>query len=137
MEILEEENLAQKLIVTYENLFDAQKQKEQALVTREIDKLGSIDEKIVTFYNQALEISKNRELVKPSEQEVKKINELYLKIAQIEQSNQKLVEYSLNLINKIFTGIMKMAVTSTTEYDKNGKSNNGEDYGLSSISEEA
>jgi|GEM_PF-1299486 len=132
-----EENLAQKLITTYENLFEAQKQKERALISREIDKLGSIDEKIVTFYNQALEISDKRDLVKPNEQEVKKINELYLKIAEIEKSNQNLVEYSLNLINKIFTGIMKMAMTHTTEYDKNGKSNNNEDYGLSSISEEA
>lgn len=132
-----EENLAQRLIVTYENLFDAQKQKEHALISREIDKLGSIDEKILTFYNQALEISKKRELVKPNEQEVKKINELYLKISEIEKSNQTLVEYSLNLINKIFTGIMKMAVAQTNEYDKNGKSNNNENYGLSSISEEA
>ena len=132
-----EENLAQKLIVTYENLFDAQKQKETALISREIDKLGSIDEKILTFYNQALELSKKRELVKPNEQEVQKINELYLKISEIEKSNQNLVEYSLNLINKIFTGIMKMAVTQTNEYDKNGKSNNGENYKLSSVSEEA
>jgi len=132
-----QENLAEKLIETYEGLYDAQKQKEQALITREIDKLGSIDEKIVTFYNQALDISKKHELVRPSEQEKSKINELYLKITEIEKSNQSLVEYSLNVINKIFTGIMKIAVAQTSEYDKNGKTNNNEDYGLSSVNEEA
>lgn len=129
---------AEKLIEIYESLTELQKLKESILVERKIDELGVVDEKIVTCYNRALEISKDRESLKPSAEEVKKINNLYLEITELEKGNQTLIEYSLDLINKIFTGIMKMATVKTKEYDNTGKSNTTtDDYNLSSISKEA
>lgn len=128
---------AEKLIGIYENLIELQQEKRRVLTTREIDLLGSVDEKIVSFYNQALDISKKRELVNPSENQVKKINELYEKMNTLEKINQAIVEQSLYLINKIFTGMMRLVKVQPEEYTKTGKTNDNEDYRLSSISEEA
>lgn len=132
-----QENITEKLIGVYENLAELQKEKERILISREIDKLSSVDEKIVSLYNHALEISKKRELVNPDPEQVEKINTLYLKISGLEKSNQDLIEHSLNLINKIFTGIMKMVQVQTTEYNQMGKTSNNDDYRLFSVSEEA
>lgn len=128
---------AERLIGIYENLIELQQEKRRVLTTREIDLLGSVDEKIVSFYNQALDISQKRELVKPNENQVKKINELYEQMNTLEKINQAIVEQSLYLINKIFTGMMRLVKVQPEEYTKTGKTNDNEDYRLSSISEEA
>ena len=67
----------------------------------------------------------------------KKIKALYQEISKLENLNQALIKYSLNLINNIFEGIMKIASVKTTEYTKDGKSTKMDEMPLSSIVEEA
>lgn len=134
---IKEENLTGKLIETYESLVELQKEKKRILEKHEIDKLGSIDERILSMYNRATLIADKRDFVKPNEDEKKKIKALYQEISKLENLNQALIKYSLNLINNIFEGIMKIASVKTTEYTKDGKSTKMDEMPLSSIVEEA
>ena len=134
---IKEDNLTEKLIETYENLVELQKEKKRILEKHEIDKLGSIDERILSLYNRATIIADKRDFVKPNDEERKKIKSLYQEISKLESLNQALIKYSLNLINNIFEGIMKIASVKTTEYTKDGKSAKTDDLNLSSIVEEA
>ena len=134
---VKEDNLTGKLIETYESLVELQKEKKRILEKHEIDKLGSIDERILSLYNRATIIADKRESVKPNDEEKKKIKALYQEISKLENLNQALIKYSLNLINNIFEGIMKIASVKTTEYTRDGKSTKTDELNLSSIVEEA
>ena len=134
---IREENLTEKLIETYENLVELQKEKKRILEKHEIDKLGSIDERILSMYNRATLIADKREFVKPNDEEKKRIKSLYQEISKLENLNQALIKYSLNLINNIFEGIMKIASVKTSEYTRDGKNTKTDDICMSSIIEEA
>lgn len=134
---IKEENLTEKLIETYESLVELQKEKKRILEKHEIDKLGSIDERILSMYNRATLIADKREFVKPNDEEKKRIRSLYQEISKLENLNQALIKYSLNLINNIFEGIMKIASVKTSEYTRDGKSTKMDEMQLSSIVEEA
>ena len=89
------------------------------------------------MYNRATLIADKREFVKPNDEEKKRIKSLYQEISKLENLNQALIKYSLNLINNIFEGIMKIASVKTSEYTRDGKNTKTDDICMSSIIEEA
>ncbi len=131
------ENLAQNLIETYEDLIKLQEEKRQILINHKIDELGSLDEKILSLYGRTKDISDKREYLKPTDEQRLKIRELFEQIKEREKINKALVCYSLNAINKIFNGMMKMINVRSDEYNKNGLNSSSEAYDVSSIVEEA
>lgn len=131
------ENLAQNLIETYESLIKLQEEKRQILINHKIDELGSLDEKILSLYGRTKDISDKREYLKPTDEQRLKIRELFEQIKEREKINKALVCYSLNAINKIFNGMMKMINVRSDEYNKNGLNSSSEAYDVSSIVEEA
>ncbi|MBQ3102145.1 hypothetical protein IJC60_03980 [bacterium] len=131
------ENLAQNLIETYESLIKLQEEKKQILINHKIEELGSLDEKILTLYGRTKDISDKREYLKPTDEQRLKIRELFEQIKEREKVNKALVCYSLNAINKVFNGMMKMINVRSDEYNKNGLNSSSETYDVSSIVEEA
>ena len=131
------ENLAQNLIETYESLIKLQEEKKQILINHKIEELGSLDEKILTLYGRTKDISDKREYLKPTDEQRRKIRELFEQIKEREKVNKALVCYSLNAINKVFNGMMKMINVRSDEYNKNGLNSSSETYDVSSIVEEA
>lgn len=131
------ENLAQNLIETYEGLIKLQEEKKQILINHKIEELGSLDEKILTLYGRTKDISDKREYLKPTDEQRLKIRELFEQIKEREKVNKALVCYSLNAINKVFNGMMKMINVRSDEYNKNGLNSSSETYDVSSIVEEA
>ena len=131
------ENLAQNLIETYEDLIKLQEEKRQILINHKIEELGSLDEKILTLYGRTKDISDKREFLNPTDEQRLKIRELFEQIKEREKINKALVCYSLNAINKIFNGMMKMINVRSDEYNKNGLNSSSEAYDVSSIVEEA
>ena len=131
------ENLAQNLIETYEDLIKLQEEKRQILINHKIEELGSLDEKILTLYGRTKDISDKREFLNPTDEQRLKIRELFEQIKEREKINKALVCYSLNAINKIFNGMMKMINVRSDEYNKKGLNSSSEAYDVSSIVEEA
>ncbi len=131
------ENLAQNLIDTYESLIELQEEKRQVLINHKIEELGGLDEKILTLYGRTKDISDRREFLKPTDEQRLKIRELYKQIVEREKVNRALVCYSLNTINKIFNGMMRMINVRSDEYGKNGLNSSSKAYDVSSIVEEA
>ena len=131
------ENLAQNLIETYESLIELQEEKRQILINHKIEELGSLDEKILTLYGRTKDISDKREFLNPTDEQRLKIRELFEQIKEREKINKALVCYSLNAVNKIFNGMMKMINVRSDEYNKKGLNSSAETYDVSSIVEEA
>ncbi|MBR1976726.1 hypothetical protein IKA15_00430 [bacterium] len=131
------ENLAQNLIETYESLIELQEEKRQILINHKIEELGSLDEKILTLYGRTKDISDKREFLNPTDEQRLKIRELFEQIKEREKINKALVCYSLNAVNKIFNGMMKMINVRSDEYNKKGLNSSSEAYDVSSIVEEA
>ncbi len=131
------ENLAQNLIETYEGLIKLQEEKRQILINHKIEELGGLDEKILALYGRTKDISDKREHLKPTDEQRLKIRELFEQIKEREKVNKALVCYSLNAINKVFNGMMKMINVRSDEYNKNGLNSSSETYDVSSIVEEA
>lgn len=131
------ENLAQNLIDIYENLIELQEEKRQVLINHKIEELGGLDERILTLYGRTKDISDRREFLKPTDEQKLKIRELYKQIVEREKVNRALVCYSLNTINKIFNGMMRMINVRSDEYGKNGLNSSSKTYDVSSIVEEA
>jgi len=130
------ESEVQKVINVYEELFTFLEQKKEILITRRIDDLGIIDEKIIALYNQIHRLADGKNL-RPTEGEREVIRELIQKIQRIELSNQTIIKRSLNNIDSIFSSVLKSVGSNGTGYTQTGKASSKRDLGLSSVIEEA
>jgi len=130
------ESEVQKVINVYKELFTFLEQKKEILITRRIDDLGIIDEKIIALYNQIHRLADGKNL-RPTEGEREVIRELIQKIQRIELSNQTIIKRSLNNIDSIFSSVLKSVGSNGTGYTQTGKASSKRDLGLSSVIEEA
>ncbi len=148
-----------EVITGYSDLLELYKEKKQAIIKADKEKLAFVDEKILEHVKVLQNINKAREIFckKYNLEEVKisylidlsiqnypkmqdkfeeqkvKINELANEIALVNNANVELIEHSLKMSDKMLDIII--SATQTDNYDKHGK--NADMGGISSIVEDA
>ena len=72
-----------------------------------------------------------------TQEEKNELNEITGQIGQLQKNNEVLIVHSLNVINKIFEGILNITSAKNADYNHLGKKNQESSLDISSITEEA
>lgn len=121
----------------YINFEDLLENKKAALIKKDLDSLVSIDEKLICIYNQIKVISEQKDEINLSTGQKEELNKMSENIGQLQQDNEVLITHSLNVIEKIFEGILRITSSAKGDYNHMGKKNQGTNLDISSITEEA
>ncbi len=111
--------------------------KQKALVKKDIDTLGNVDEKILAINERIKDVDNNKDKFTLNQGQKAELNKLVDEILKIENNNKALINHSLNVIDKIFTGILNIATKNNADYTASGKRSQGNGLEISSIVEEA
>ena len=92
------------------------------------ERLDKMDKKFVTIEKRIDELDKRL---------TKELRELSEQIGKLQKNNEVLITHSLNVINKIFEGILNISSAKNADYNHLGKKNQDNTLDISSITEEA
>lgn len=121
----------------YINLKNLLEIKQEALIKKDIDTLTSTDEKLICIYSEIKAIYDNKDKLSLSIAQKEELNEITQSIGQLQHDNEVLIAHSLNVIDKIFEGILNITSAKNADYNHLGKKNQGTSFDISSITEEA
>ena len=82
-------------------------------------------------------IYENKDKFTLSDEQKKQLNEITAQIGHLQKNNEVLITHSLNVINKIFEGILNITSAKNADYNHLGKKNQDSGLDISSITEEA
>ncbi len=112
-------------------------QKQEALIKKDLESLTTCDEKLICAYNEIKIIYEQKEKLNLTKEQKKELNEITAKIGHLQKNNEVLITHSLNVINKIFEGILNITSAKNADYNHLGKKNQESNLDISSITEEA
>lgn len=157
-------NMIEDAISAYEELLELYKEKKQALMTRNTDKLSVVDNNIISQVEIINKINnirdnycRNNDVAVPIkitellemtaqenpdfhevyEQQKVKIREVADEIALLSKTNVELLKHGLIMSDKMLDIIVSAAVPQTTNYNKQGKNIETSELSISSIVEDA
>ncbi len=127
----------EKIKECYLNILELLKQKQQALIKKDLEGLNSTDEKLICLYNEIKIIYEKKDTFSLNQAQKDELNELTSKIGKLQKDNEVLINHSLGVINKIFEGILNITSSKSDDYNRMGKKNQESGLDISSITEEA
>ena len=127
----------EKIKESYITIKTLLEQKQQALVKKDLEGLSSCDEKLICAYNEIKVIYEQKEKLNLTREQKDELNEITAQIGHLQKNNEVLITHSLNVINKIFEGILNITSAKNADYNHLGKKNQESNLDISSITEEA
>ena len=127
----------EKILEIYLTIKNLLEKKQQALIKKDLEMLASCDEKLICAYNEVKNIYENKDKFTLSDEQKKQLNEITAQIGHLQKNNEVLITHSLNVINKIFEGILNITSAKNADYNHLGKKNQDNGLDISSITEEA
>ena len=132
-----EEITFEKILEIYLTIKNLLEKKKQALIKKDLEMLASCDENLICAYNEVKNIYENKDKFTLSDEQKKQLNEITAQIGHLQKNNEVLITHSLNVINKIFEGILNITSAKNADYNHLGKKNQDSGLDISSITEEA
>lgn len=111
--------------------------KQKALIEKNLELLASCDEKLICAYDEIKAIYEKKDEFELNQSQKKELNEITERINKLQKDNEVLITHSLNVINKIFEGILNISSAKNADYNHLGKKNQDSTLDISSITEEA
>lgn len=127
----------EKILEIYLTIKNLLEKKQQALIKKDLETLAVCDEKLICAYNEVKNIYENKDKFTLSDEQKKQLNEITAQIGHLQKNNEVLITHSLNVINKIFEGILNITSAKNADYNHLGKKNQDSGLDISSITEEA
>lgn len=127
----------EKILEIYLTIKNLLEKKQQALIKKDLEMLASCDENLICAYNEVKNIYENKDKFTLSDEQKKQLNEITAQIGHLQKNNEVLIAHSLNVINKIFEGILNITSAKNADYNHLGKKNQDSGLDISSITEEA
>ena len=127
----------EKILEIYLTIKNLLEKKQQALIKKDLEMLASCDENLICAYNEVKNIYENKDKFTLSDEQKKQLNEITAQIGHLQKNNEVLITHSLNVINKIFEGILNITSAKNADYNHLGKKNQENCLDISSITEEA
>ncbi|HIS74778.1 TPA: hypothetical protein IAA86_07140 [Candidatus Galligastranaerophilus intestinavium] len=127
----------EKILEIYLTIKNLLKKKQQALIKKDLEMLASCDENLICAYNEVKNIYENKDKFTLSDEQKKQLNEITAQIGHLQKNNEVLITHSLNVINKIFEGILNITSAKNADYNHLGKKNQDSGLDISSITGEA
>lgn len=128
----------EELKEVYLNLKELLEKKKQVLIHKNADELMRLDEQIICVYNDIKIIFQNKDELNLTQDQKDELNKIAQEIHRIEKDNEVLIIHSMNVINKLFEGILNITSSKSDDYNHLGKKNqSSSDFEISSIMEEA
>ncbi len=127
----------EKILEIYLTIKNLLEKKQQALIKKDLEMLASCDENLICAYNEVKNIYENKDKFTLSDEQKKQLNEITAQIGHLQKNNEVLITHSLNVINKIFEGILNITSAKNADYNHLGKKNQDSGLDISSITEEA
>ena len=127
----------EKIKESYITIKTLLEQKQEALIKKDLEGLANCDEKLICAYNEIKVIYEHKENLNLTQEQKNELNEITAQIGHLQKNNEVLITHSLNVINKIFEGILNITSTKNADYNHLGKKNQEGSLDISSITEEA
>lgn len=127
----------EKIKESYISIKTLLEQKQRALVGKNLEELTSCDEKLICAYNEIKIIYERKDEFSLNEEQKGELRALSEQIGKLQKNNEVLIAHSLNVINKIFEGILNISSAKNADYNHLGKKNQDNTLEISSITEEA
>ncbi len=127
----------EKIKESYISIKTLLEQKQRALVEKNLEELTSCDEKLICAYNEIKIIYERKDEFSLNEEQKGELRALSEQIGKLQKNNEVLIAHSLNVINKIFEGILNISSAKNADYNHLGKKNQDNTLEISSITEEA
>lgn len=127
----------EKILEIYLTIKNLLEKKQQALIKKDLEMLASCDENLICAYNEVKNIYENKDKFTLTRGEKDELNKITAQIGQLQKNNEVLITHSLNVINKIFEGILNITSAKNADYNHLGKKNQDSGLDISSITEEA
>lgn len=134
---MSEEITFEKILEIYLTIKNLLEKKQQALIKKDLEMLASCDENLICAYNEVKNIYEQRDKFTLTRGEKDELNKITAQIGQLQKNNEVLITHSLNVINKIFEGILNITSAKNADYNHLGKKNQDSGLDISSITEEA
>lgn len=128
----------QEVFDTFSSLKELLEIKKEAIIHKNLDSLAKADENIVII-SEKIEQYNLEDLQKNlSDEQKQNLKQLGEKIKTLQENNEILIKYSINVINNLLSGILNITANETSSYNAKGKScTDSENLDISSITEEA
>ena len=128
----------QEVFDTFSSLKELLEIKKEAIIHKNLDSLAKADENIVII-SEKIEKYNLEDLQKNlSDEQKQNLKQLGEKIKTLQENNEILIKYSINVINNLLSGILNITANETSSYNAKGKScTDSENLDISSITEEA
>ena len=120
----------------YQSLKDNLQKRREAIMKKNLEQINKLDEDLVIIAEK-LKTLRN---IKASfnEEEKEKLNALIEDVKKLEENNEILINYSLNVINNTLSGILNIIQKDKKSYNSKGQNcQNDNNEAISSIIEEA
>ena len=127
----------EKILEIYLTIKNLLEKKQQALIKKDLEMLASCDENLICAYNEVKNIYEQKDKFSLTREEKDELNKITAQIGQLQKNNEVLITHSLNVINKIFEGILNITSAKNADYNHLGKKNQDSGLDISSITEEA
>ncbi len=127
----------EKIKEIYINIKTLLENKQKALIEKNLELLASCDEKLICAYDEIKAIYEKKDEFELNQSQKKELNEITERINKLQKDNEVLITHSLNVINKIFEGILNISSAKNADYNHLGKKNQDSTLDISSITEEA
>ena len=127
----------EKIKEIYINIKTLLENKQKALIEKNLEVLASCDEKLICAYDEIKVIYEKKDEFELNQSQKKELNEITERINKLQKDNEVLITHSLNVINKIFEGILNISSAKNADYNHLGKKNQDSNLDISSITEEA
>lgn len=127
----------EKIKESYISIKTLLEQKQRALVEKNLEELTSCDEKLICAYNEIKIIYERKDEFSLNKEQKGELRALSEQIGKLQKNNEVLIAHSLNVINKIFEGILNISSAKNADYNHLGKKNQDNTLEISSITEEA
>ncbi len=128
----------EEILEKYIQLRDCLKEKREALIKRDVDKLGSIDENILALCNYMDKFQQEIKEDKFSPEEKESLKKVSAEVKELNNNNEILIKHSLNVMNNLLSGIVNIATQDKNSYNSQGVGCvSDESLNISSITEEA
>ena len=120
----------------YEKLRNNLSSRRTAIIKRNLEEIGRLDEELIVISEKikAFDLKNNNF----TEKEKESLKTLVSEVKNLEENNEILINYSLNVINNTLSGILNIIQKDKTSYNSKGLNCQNEDENaISSIIEEA
>ena len=123
---------------TYQELKEILIKKKEAIIKKDLELLGSLDENTVVLVEKMSKFDLKNNSSVFTDEEKQNLRKLGEEIKKIQENNEILIKHSLGVINNLLSGILNIALSDKSSYNSKGQTYcDDESLDISSITEEA